>query len=81
MLQEAGHIKSRVVLIFRHVQCLHLMKSEVAWILLSSETQVPGQIIFDPDYLSDYLSVPYDYCQDDKCFYISTFIKAIYRGY
>ena len=61
MLQEAGHIKNTVVLIFRHIQCLHLMNSEVAWVLVSSGTQVQPRIILDPDYLSDYLFVSYDY--------------------
>ena len=61
MLQEAGHIKNIVVLIFRHIQCLHLMNSEAAWVLVSSGTQVLPQIILDPDYLPDYLSVSYDY--------------------
>ena len=40
MLQEAIYIKNTVFLIFRHIQCLHLMDSEVAWVLVSSETQV-----------------------------------------
>ena len=57
MLQEACHIKNTVVLIFWHIQCLHLMNSEVAWVLVSSRTQVQSQIILDPDYLS----VSYDY--------------------
>ena len=35
--------------------------SEVAWVLKSSGTQVQPQIILDPDYLPDYLSVSYDY--------------------
>ena len=52
MLQEAGDINNTVVLIFRHIQCFHLMLSEVAWVLVSSETQVRLQIILDPDYLS-----------------------------
>ena len=47
-------------LIFRHIQCLHLihdlMYFEVAWVLASSGTQVQPQIILDPDYLPDYLS-------------------------
>ena len=59
--QEAGHIKNIVVLISRHIQCLHLMNSEVAWALVSSGTQVQPQIILDPHYLPDYLSVSYDY--------------------
>ena len=37
------------------------MYAEVAWILVSSGTQVQPQIIPDPDYLPDYLSIPYDY--------------------
>ena len=37
------------------------MNSEVAWVLVSSGTQVQSQIILDPDYLPDYISVSYDY--------------------
>ena len=37
------------------------MYAEVAWVLVSSGTQVQSQVILDPDYLSDYLSVSYDY--------------------
>ena len=70
MLQEAGHIKNTVVSIFRHIQCLHLMNSEVAWVLVSSETQVQPQIILDPDYISDYLSVSYDYELNNLAWYI-----------
>ena len=58
ILQEAGHIKNTVVLIFQYFQCLHLVNSEVAWVLISSAQL---QIILDPDYLPDYLSVSYDY--------------------
>ena len=43
-----------VLLIFRQIQCLHLMNSEVAWLLVSSGTQVQPQMILDPDYLPDY---------------------------
>ena len=50
-------MKSRVVLIFRHIQCLHLMYSEVAWVLVSLGTQVQPQKILNPDYLS----VSYDH--------------------
>ena len=32
------------------------MYAEVAWVLVSSRTQVQPQIILDPDYLPDYLS-------------------------
>ena len=42
------------ILTFRHIQCLHLMYAEVAWVLVSSGTQVQPQIIIDPDYLPDY---------------------------
>ena len=65
MLQEAGHIKNIVVLIFQHIQCLHLINSEVAWVLVSSRTQVQSQIILDPDYYPEYLSVSYDYEQSE----------------
>ena len=37
------------------------MYSEVAGVLVSSGTQVGAQIVLDPDYLLDYLSVSYDY--------------------
>ena len=36
------------------------MYAEVAWVLVSSGTQVQPQVILDPDYLPDYLSVSYD---------------------
>ena len=61
VLQEAGHIKNTVVLIFWHIQCLHLRNSEVARVLVSSGTQVQLQTILDPDYLPGLLSVSYDY--------------------
>ena len=60
MLLEAGHIENTVVLTFRHIQCLHLVVTEVAWVLVSSGTQLQLQKILDPDYLPDYLSVYYD---------------------
>ena len=63
MLQEADHINNTVILIFRRIQCSHLMNSEVAWVLVSLGTQVQPQIILDPDYLPDYLSVSDDYAQ------------------
>ena len=37
------------------------MNSEVAWVLVFSGTQVQPEIILDPDYLTDYLFVSYDY--------------------
>ena len=61
MLQEVVQIKNAVVLIFQHILCLHLMNSEVAWVLLSLGTQVQPQKILDLDYLPEYFSVSYDY--------------------
>ena len=58
------NIKNTVVLTIVtlwHIQCLHLMYAEVACVLVSSATQVQPQVIFDPDYLPDYLSLSYDY--------------------
>ena len=46
---------------FQHIQCLHLMYAEIVWVLVSLGTQVQPQIIPNPDYLTDYLSVSYDY--------------------
>ena len=37
------------------------MNSEIAWVLVSSGTQVQPQIILDPHYLPDYHSGSYDY--------------------
>ena len=62
--RSCSHIKNTVVLTiltFRHIQCLHLMYAEVAWVPVSSGTQIQPQIILDSDYLPDYLSVSYDY--------------------
>ena len=59
-----SHIKNTVVLTiltFRHIQCLHLMYAEVAWVLVYSGTQVQRQIILDPDYLPESPSVSCDY--------------------
>ena len=61
MLQEPSHIKNAVVLIFRHIQLLHLMYSEVAWVLVSSGIQVQLQIMLNPEYLSDCISISYDH--------------------
>ena len=58
------NIKNTVVLTIVtlwHIQCLLLMYAEVAWVLVSSGIQVQPQVIPDPDYLPDYLSVSYDY--------------------
>ena len=56
-----SHKKNTVVLTFRQIQGLYLMYGEVAWVLACSGTHVQSQIILDPDYLSDYPSVSYDY--------------------
>ena len=48
------------------IQCLHLMYAEVAWVLVSLGTHVQLQVILDPDYLPDYLSVSYGYGQNLK---------------
>ena len=37
------------------------MYAEVAWVLVSSGTQVQRQVILDPDYIPDYVSVSYNY--------------------
>ena len=46
----------------------HLMNSEVVWVLVSSGTQVQPQIIPDPEYLPDYISVSQNYALDN-CFW------------
>ena len=65
MLQDIsaprGYVKNIDVLAQTYIQCLHLMHSEVAWVLVPSGTHVLSQIILDPDYLSDYRSISYDY--------------------
>ena len=40
------------------------MYAEVAWVIVSSRTQVQPQITPDPDYLPDYLSVSFEYDLD-----------------
>ena len=37
------------------------MYAEVAWVLVSLGAHIQLQVILDPDYLPDYLSVSYDY--------------------
>ena len=37
------------------------MYADVAWVLVSSGTQVQPQVILNPDYPPDYLSVSYNY--------------------
>ena len=65
VLQEAGHIKNVVAIIFPQILDLHLMNSDVDWVLVSSRTQVQPQIIFDTDDFPDYLLVSYDYVSYD----------------
>ena len=62
--KSCSHIKNTVALIiltFRHIHCLHLMYAEEARVLVSWGTQVQSQVILNPDYLLDYISVSYDY--------------------
>ena len=59
-----SNIKNTVVLSIltsQHVQCLHLLYAEVAWVQVSLGTQVQLQIILDQDYLPDYLFIFDDY--------------------
>ena len=70
------HVNNTVVLTiltFRHIQCLHLMYAEVAWVLVSSGTQVQPQVILDPDYLPDYLSVSYDHGKN-LCYHVASLL-------
>ena len=50
------------------------MYAEVAWVLVSSITQVQPQIILNPDYIPDYLSISYDYEYMKECEKL-TFVK------
>ena len=57
------------------------MYAAVAWVLISSGTQVQPQIILNPDYLPDYFSVSYDYenIKDKmKCVSIKFDIRKFY---
>ena len=79
------HVNNPVVLTIltlQHIQCLHLMYVEVAWVLVSSGTQVQLQIIPDPDYLLDYLCISYDYdskAQPGRMLLINVFIKKLMK--
>ena len=83
MLLEADHINNTVVLTFRYIQCLHLMNFEVAQILVSLETQVHPQIILDPDFLPDYLSISYDYDKIIRmaAFFVVSWMTVSYKKY
>ena len=61
MLQDYYHKKEYSCFDLAHIQCSHLMYSEVAWVVVSSWSQVRLQIILDPDCLADHLSFSYDY--------------------
>ena len=50
------------------------MYAEVAWVLVSSGTQVQPQIILDPNYLPDYLSVSYDYGVKEGKIFLFVFV-------
>ena len=41
------------------------MYAGITWVLVSSGTQVQPQKILDPDYLSDYPFVSYDYARKE----------------
>ena len=72
------HVNNTVVLTiltFPHIQSLHLMYVEVAWVLVSPGTRVQPQVIHDPDYLLAYLSISYDY--DKRRCYNSKMIITI----
>ena len=64
-MQEVGYIKNTIVLIFQNIQCLHLINFEVILVLVSSRTQVQPQLIINPDYLPDDLSISYDCGKND----------------
>ena len=64
MIQEAGYTKNTVVFFFP----AHLIWCEVAWVLVFSGTQVQPQKILNSDYLSDYLSVSYDFDLDENTY-------------
>ena len=60
VLKEAGHIKNTAILIFQHIQCLHLMCSfEVAWVLVSSNSSSAANNTHSR--LTSKLSISYDY--------------------
>ena len=80
-ISALGHINNTAALIFRHIQCLHLIYTKVACLLVSLGTQVQPQIILDPDYLPDYLSVSYDYGETRKKKFISLHKFSLFFKY
>ena len=69
------------MLIFWHIQLLHLIDSEVAWEHVSSETEVKSKIILEPDYLPDYLSVSYDFAIMDSVRYLGRLQDSWQKSY
>ena len=61
VLQEADHTKNTDVSVFTHIQRVHLMYSEVAWVQVPSTTQFQTQIVLDADYFPDYFSISFGY--------------------
>ena len=57
------------------------MYAEVAWVLVSLGTQAQPQIIPDPDYLPDYLSVSYDYALAGILFYIQFDFSLLQKNF
>ena len=53
------------------------MYSEVAWVLISSRTQVQPQITLKLEYLPDYLSVSYDYDLQENLFGTNFFFGKV----
>ena len=53
------------------------MNSEVAWVLVSSGTQVQPQIILHPDYLPDWLPVSYHYAANNNIHKVGSFEAEI----
>ena len=57
------------------------MYSEVAWVLISSRTQVQPQITLKLEYLLDYLSVSYDYDLQENLFGTKFFFGKVASTY
>ena len=53
------------------------MYAEVGWVLVSLGPQVQLQVILDPGYLPDYLSISYDYDYIDTYKYEFSSLKGI----
>ena len=72
MLQKASHIW-RILLFWllwlSDTFNVYNVYAEVDWTLVSLGTQVQPQVIFDSDYLPDYISISYDYTGIDKLYW------------